>query len=180
MDPEIRQRLDQGRYEEAFELLVRAYQTKVFHLACAILGDEALAEETAQDVFLRIWKGLAGYRGQASLSTWVYAVARNTSLTALRSRNAHRTLPLHDAVGRLEAWSPARPERATADLRVLVAGLPDPYRQVVTLYYLEGKSYVEVASLLDMPMGTVKVHLHRARKVLAERTGRARMTEGES
>src|SRR5690348_5694972 len=89
MEQEIRTRLGQKRYREAFELLVSEYQDKVFRLAYAMLGNRAVAEETAQDVFVRIWKALGGYRGEASLSTWIYAIARNTCLTA-RQRNAAR------------------------------------------------------------------------------------------
>jgi len=180
MDDQIRQRLDQGRYEEAFELLLRTYQNKVFHLAFAILRDQALAEETAQEVFLRLWKGLGGYRGHASLSTWIYAVARNTALTALRAKNSRPALPLDEAAGTLETWRPERPERASADVLALVRELPDHYRQVVTLFYLEEKSYEEVSRLLDLPMGTIKTYLHRARKTLLASAGRVTIPDRES
>ena len=81
MEQEIRACLDQKRYQEAFDLLLPEYQNKVFRLAYAMLGDAALAEDTAQEVFVRIWKALAGYRGQSLLSTWIYAITRNTCLT---------------------------------------------------------------------------------------------------
>ncbi len=79
MDEEIRTHIDAKRYTEAFELVLAQYQNKVFRLACSILGNQSVAEETAQEIFVRIWRALPGYRGLASISTWVYAIARNTS-----------------------------------------------------------------------------------------------------
>ena len=110
-----------------------------------------------------IWKALPGYRGDASVSTWVYAIARNACLTALKSAGARKVVPL-DERGAERAFhvAPHAP-----DLEGLIAQLPEKQRQVVTLFYMEEKSYEEVARLLDIPMGTVKTHLHRARKELA-------------
>ncbi len=176
MEEEIRARLDERRYREAFELLVEAYQHRVFRLAVAMLGDPMLAEETAQEVFLRVWRSLAGYRGQAALGTWIYAIARNACLSAAKARSARRLLPLEEPAVRLAAearlasgW--ARPEGA--DVMTLMAQLPEKYRQVLVLFYMEERSYEEVSCLLDLPMGTVKSYLHRARKRLAEAAARS-------
>jgi RNA polymerase sigma-70 factor (ECF subfamily) len=101
MEQEIRACLDQKRYQEAFDLLLPEYQNKVFRLAFAMLGDAALAEDTAQEVFVRVWKAIAGFRGQSSISTWIYAIARNACLTALRSAGARREISMEEAgVGR--------------------------------------------------------------------------------
>src|SRR5437763_14305808 len=94
MEQEIRARLDAGEYSEAFDLLMSHFQDKVFRLAYSMLGNEALAEETAQDVFIRIWKALGSYRGQSSLSTWIYSIARNTCLTALSGLAAKPTVSM--------------------------------------------------------------------------------------
>jgi len=91
VDEDIRTYLDASRYREAFELLLDRYQHKAFRLAYSMLGDEASAEEMAQDTFLQIWKALPSFRGDASLSTWVYAITRNRCLTGrkkLRERRA--------------------------------------------------------------------------------------------
>ena len=164
MDQEIRANLEQRRWPQAFDLVVRRYQTKVFHLALSILGNREQAEDAMQEALLRIWKALPAYRGAASLSTWIFAIARNVCLTALKSRESRMTVPLDRAgvAGVLEAAGSHGP-----DVERLVAQLPEKQRQVVTLFYMEEKSYEEVARLLDMPMGTVKTLLHRARKELA-------------
>jgi RNA polymerase sigma-70 factor (ECF subfamily) len=164
MDEEIRAHLDRRRWEDAVELIARQYQTKVFHLAVSMLGNRELAEDALQEALLRIWKALPGYRGDASISTWVFAIARNTCLTALKSAGARKALPLETRG--VERAVPMEARHAP-DLEGLIAQLPQPQRQVVTLFYMEEKSYEEVARLLDIPMGTVKTHLHRARKELA-------------
>ena len=182
MEEEIRTCLDQGYYQEAFELVVARYQNKVFRLACSMLGNEALAEETAQEVFLRVWKALGGYRGQASLSTWIYAITRNTCLSALRTSAGKQMLSLEEpaVLAAAEARTGAAAEPAQLDVAALLAQLPDKHRQVLTLFYMEGKSYEEVARLLDWPMGTVKTYLHRARKQLAAAATRATMDRKEA
>lgn len=157
-------------HEQQFESVLATYQDKVFRLCYAMLGDRAAAEETAQEVFLRIWKALAGYRGEAALSTWIYAISRNACLTALKARAGRRGLSLESpgvrAAAERAASGPRGPDRQPDILR-FVGELPANYRQVVLLYYLEERSYEEVALMLDLPLGTVKTWLHRARRQLA-------------
>jgi RNA polymerase sigma-70 factor (ECF subfamily) len=162
MDEDLQELVVRGRYPEAFELLLARYQNKVFRLAYSILGNETLAEEAAQDIFVRVWKALPLYNGQASLSTWLYAISRNACLSARRQQAARRESPLE------ETAEPQSSDRVMQiDVPALLARLPDVYRRVLTLFYLEEKSYQEVAQMLDLPMGTVKTHLHRARKEAA-------------
>ena len=75
MEDDIRERLDARQYREAFELVVDRFQNKVFRLAISMVRDEALAQDLAQDIFMKIWKALPGYLGGASLSTWIYTSA---------------------------------------------------------------------------------------------------------
>jgi RNA polymerase sigma-70 factor, ECF subfamily len=154
---------------DQFDAVLKTYQDKVFRLCCAMLGDRTLAEETAQEVFVRIWKSLSGYRGDAALSTWIYSIARNACLTARKKRSAERGLSLEIPGIRFAA---ERTVRSTPDHRIdvlrYVAELPVHYREVILLFHMEEKSYEEVALMLDLPLGTVKTYLHRARKELAE------------
>jgi RNA polymerase sigma-70 factor (ECF subfamily) len=157
--------------EPQFEEVLGTYQDKVFRLCCAMLGNRALAEETAQDVFLRVWKALPGYRGESSLSTWIYSIARNACFTAMKKRSARRhdfslDLPAVRHEAEIAAADSRGPDHRPDILR-LVAELPDNYRQVILLYHMEEKSYEEVAAMLDLPIGTVRTHLHRARRQLA-------------
>jgi len=164
---------------EEFERIVREYQDRIFRLALAILGDRAAAEETAQDVLVRVWKGLPGFRGESSLSTWIYAITRNTCITALRRREIVAA-SLDEPAPRREAEKRAAAEWSAAAVpdAALLERLPAKYRQVVALFYMQEKSYDEVARMLDLPVGTVKTYLFRARKSLAEGLVRERVEKG--
>ncbi len=174
MEQEIRACLDQQQYREAFDRLLPEFQNKVFRLAYAMLGEAAAAEDMAQDVFVRIWKALPGYRGQSSLSTWIYAITRNACLSALRKAGVRREVSMEKpGVARdVEERGLVTKSGASIDVLRYLSQLPEKHQQVLRLYYLEEKSYEEVARLLEWPMGTVKVYLHRARKELAEAVAR--------
>jgi RNA polymerase sigma-70 factor (ECF subfamily) len=149
-----------GRRTDAFEALLLAYQDKVFRLCYSMLGDRAQAEDAAQDSFLRIWKALDRYRGESSLGTWIFSITRNVCLTAISKRRT--SVPIEQA----EPAKPEVPDRQR-DIVGMVGQLPANYRQVVMLFYMEDRSYEEVARMLDLPLGTVKTYLHRARQQLA-------------
>jgi RNA polymerase sigma-70 factor (ECF subfamily) len=172
VDEDIRQRLAAGQYHEAFERLVERYSVKVFHLAYSMIGNETQAEDMTQEVLLRIWKGLPGYHGGASLSTWIYTITRNTCLTELKRRVRHPTVSLDEldfagAMDRVPALQSSDPEAGLeTDVGQMLSQLPEKYRQVITLFYMEQKSYEGVAALLGVPLGTVKTFLYRAKKEL--------------
>lgn len=169
---EVRDQLAAGQYREAFEQLLAQYRDKVFRLAVSMLRDETQAEDLAQEIFLRIWKGLPGYSGQASLSTWIYTISRNTCLTELKRRSARPTVSLHapeiaDSLDRIPALQSSDPASgAGMDVQRFLDCLPEKYRRVIVLFYLEQKQYAEVAAMLGLPLGTVKTLLFRAKKEL--------------
>ena len=177
MDEDIRTYLDASRYREAFELLLDRYQQKAFRLAYSMLGDESSAEEMTQDAFLRIWKALPSYRGDASLSTWIYAITRNRCLTGRKDLRDRRAVSMEEpgVSAAVDSRLASKPEscQRLPDSDILLAQLSPPYREVLRLFYLEEKSYEEVAAMLGLPLGTVKTYLHRARKELAGSQTRA-------
>jgi RNA polymerase sigma-70 factor (ECF subfamily) len=150
----------------AFERLLDEYRDKVFRLACSLLGDQASAEDATQEIFLKIWKALADFRGEASVSTWIYAIARNTCLTRRRIAASRRTFSLDEA-NAAEIPSHDPPAACDSDLRAAIGRLPDKYARVLVLFYLEDRSYQQVSLAMGLPMGTVKTYLHRAKKELA-------------
>ena len=159
-----------------FEQMLDQYQDKVFRLACAMLSNETAAQDIAQEVFMKIWKALPSYRAGASPSSWIYTITRNTCLTELKRRRSGQNLSLAEETvqAELDRQTAAEPTDISAgaemDVQSLLAELPENYRQVLVLFYLEQKSYEEVAAMLAVPMGTVKTHLHRAKKELMRLT----------
>jgi RNA polymerase sigma-70 factor (ECF subfamily) len=179
-DADIQQRLQNGQYREAFALLVPCYRDKVFRLTFSMLRDRALAEDTTQDVLLRVWRALPGFAGQSALSTWIYAISKNACLSELRKRRPQVSLDLNNDEYHPEIAALAAPETddsATVSVGQLLDQLPERYRQAVVLFYMEDKSYEQTAESLGLPLGTVKALLHRARKRLIELT---RETEAAS
>lgn len=176
-DPESRPHLDDaiiallraGRPDDAFAQLVPAYRRRVFGIAYGILRDRGAAEDVAQEIFVKLWQGLGGYDGRAKLSTWIYAIARNASISALRKRP--QGISLSDPAVAAEAdaleSTAAPPDAEDAQLWRAVEALPDRQRQVVTLFYQDDRTTEEVAEMLGIPVNTVKTHLHRARARLA-------------
>jgi len=172
MDDDILKSLQAQQYNAAFELLLDRFKEKVFRLALSMMRNQSQAEDVAQDVFVKIWKGLPGYNNGASLSTWIYAITRNTCLTELRKRSSRPTVSLQqpemeavaDRISVLHAMDDA--QCAKRDVAALLSELPERYRQVITLFYLEEKTYDEVALMLAIPLGTVKTLIHRAKKEL--------------
>lgn len=165
--------IDELPANPSFDEILASYQDKVFRLCYAMLGNRALAEETAQDAFVRVWKALPGFRGDAALSTWIYSIARNTCLTAIKKRAGKATESLEvTGVRRAAERTSSEAQRPDhrPDLMRLVRDLPEQYRQVVLLFYMQERSYEEVAAMLDLPLGTVKTYLHRARRQLLEAT----------
>ena len=152
------------RSAPAFDLLVDRYQQKVFRLAYSIVHDAASAEDVTQDAFVKMWQVLPEYDGRASPSTWLYTIARNTALSALRAANRRRADSLDCSY---EVPSRSVDAAAQLEMEQLVGQLPEAEQEVVRLFYLQDRDVDEVAQMLDMPTGTVKSHLHRARRKLA-------------
>ena len=167
------------RRDEAIVQLLPAYRRKVFGLAYSLLRDREAAEDVTQEVFIKLWRALPTFDGRASMSTWIYTIARNASLSALRARRPQSSLSDAEVMDAVESSNPLPSadvlvERA-AILR-LVDQLPTKQRQVIMLFYMQEQSHEEVAATLAMPVGTVKTLLHRARARLSASAGKMSAT----
>jgi RNA polymerase sigma-70 factor (ECF subfamily) len=171
----------------AFEALVRRYERWVFTLALRMVGDRADAEDIAQEVFLKAYRGLSGFRGGSRFSTWLYAIASHHCLNHLASRDvrARRAARVGNpagadgetstpAVDRVADDAPG-PDAALErrDLRRMIqsalASLTEEHRIVLILRDIHGMSYDEIAENLGVELGTVRSRLHRARMELKTR-----------
>ena len=188
-DAEIIAAVQSGGRDTVMAAVVPAFKRRVYGLAWTMLRDSDAAEEVAQDVFIKVWRALPGYDGRAAFPTWLYAIARNAAISALRRRRDWVSLSDEATLQQAEAALAAQQGgfgsaadasagvRSAAELEAVdraLSELPDKQRQVVTLFYLQERSYDEVAALLAMPLGTVKTLLHRARGRLEQSLAPAR------
>src|SRR5207249_11679352 len=153
--------------ERAFEELVDRFKDLVFGLIARTVQDRSRAEDLAQDVFLRIHRGLPYFRGEARLSTWIYRIVAN--VCAQDQERRRPTVALDDEATHVR---PAARDRQFADLELrdrlekAVARLPAHYRLRVAAHYLEGVQYEDLAEALQVPLGTIKTQLYRAKQQL--------------
>lgn len=159
---------------EAFGRLVARHQHHVYGLALRILADPHLAADAAQDAFLRAWRSLAGFRGDARFSTWLYRITVNAAYDRRRAARRHDAAPL-DGVEDEPVDTAPGPEAAgeLADLRAeleeALSELPIHLRTVVVLKDVCGWSHPEIAHRLGITVPAAKVRLHRARQRLRVR-----------
>jgi RNA polymerase sigma-70 factor, ECF subfamily len=152
-----------------FRQIVLEYSDRVFRTAHGILGDERDAEEAAQDIFLKIYRGLEGFRGDSEISTWIYRITINTCLS--RRRKASRPeISLDEPTILLEIVDPSnRPDElyerteSRECLARLTSELPDKEALAVTLFYVDELDYRRISEIMSLPLGSVAAVLHRGR-----------------
>src|SRR5215470_13193291 len=159
----------------AFEELVDRYKSLVFAMIMRTIPDRSQAEDLAQDVFLRIHRGLPYFRGEARLSTWIYRIVVNVCTqdkTDRQTRERAAQISLDDPDARLR--SPSAVDRQFTDIELrdrlekAIRQLPSHYRVLIAGHYLQGLQYEDLAEAMQLPLGTVKTQLHRAKRQLRE------------
>jgi RNA polymerase sigma-70 factor (ECF subfamily) len=155
----------------AFSDLMRIHQDEVYTLALRLVADRELAADISQETFVRAWRALPGFRGDAKFSTWLHRITVNVAWSQRRKQRRHRADPIDEAFVDPPSDS-ISPERAaeSADiqgrLRTALRRLPKPTRAVVILKDVYGWSHGEIAEHLDITVAAAKVRLHRGRKQL--------------
>jgi RNA polymerase sigma factor (sigma-70 family) len=155
-----------GGSERAFRQLVERHHPTVFAVVRSVLGDRDDVEDVVQEVFIKVYRGLATFRGDARFSTWIYRIARNESINAVRKKTIEGS-PIEDVV--VESPAAARPdtvaerEAERTEIGRYLAQLDDNYRTALELRYIAERSYAEIAEAMELPIGTVKSYIHRAK-----------------
>ncbi len=157
-DPRTLARAQEGDLS-AFEELVRTYQGDVWRFAYHLTRDRALAEDVTQEAFLRAFRFLGTFRGDSKFTSWLFRIARNCGMDAIRSRKTHLTREHPPPVG------PTDPE-TRAELAAALRSVSDEHREPFLLIEVFGLSYQEAADVLRLKVGTVKSRMHRARLAL--------------
>lgn len=163
---------------DAFATLVERYDRAVYHLAYRTLRDVEEARDATQEAFFKAFRSLRTFKPGAKFSTWIFAIAYHGCCDRL-SRRKHYTgdeLPERADAGPGPEQQVIDLDRATR-LRSAIEALPEKYRTVITLFHLQGKQYDEIATVLGLPMGTVKTHLFRAKEQLRRLLGEMEVTE---
>ncbi|MCU0932902.1 MAG: RNA polymerase sigma factor RpoE [Thiobacillaceae bacterium] len=166
--------------KQAFGLLVEKYQRKLLRLLSRMVRDPDEVEDIAQETFIKAYRALPQFRGDAAFYTWLYRIGVNTAKNYLSSR--HRTMPTlseqaldedDEPDERLVVKDIGTPESELLSKQMVIAvneavdALPEELRQAITLREMEGMSYEEIAEAMDCPIGTVRSRIFRAREAIA-------------
>ena len=161
----------------AFEQLMAAHENKMYAVALRMCGNREDAQDCLQEAMIRVFRSISGFKGQSSFSTWVYRITMNTCLDELRRR---KNRPNTSLDGLYDAgWSPVdpgqTPEKSALikdmrrQLQAFIRELPEDMRAAIVLRDVEGYSYDEIASMLDVNVGTIKSRISRGREKLREK-----------
>lgn len=173
-DEELVKLIKKGN-KPAFDELVNSYSGKVANIAFSLLGDREDALDAAQEVFIKVYKSIDTFRGESSVSTWIFRITKNVCTDFLRKRKA-TVISLDDDKDdeqKLEIADDTHSPEEIFDrktkvdaVRTAIASLEENHRTVITLFDINGLSYEEIAAILSCPVGTVKSRLYRARDSL--------------
>lgn len=151
---------------DAFTRLIRSHDGQMRAVAWRLLGSQAAMDDALQDAYLKAWRNLSGFRGDAAFGSWLYSIVRTTCLDHLRTRVRRPLVGLDQLVDPVASSDPAAEVATSIVLRDAMAKLPADQLCVVALVDGEGHSYESVAQLLDINPGTVASRLHRGRAAL--------------
>lgn len=156
----------------AFRYLVASYQNLVVHIIGRVIQCQEDLEDVSQEVFLKVFKNIERFKGNSKLSTWIASIAYNASLDYLKKYRKSELDFTDDAVkiDRKDSFdfNPTERNDLHRFLREQIECLPMHYRTLVTLFHLEEFNYKEIEEITNLPQGTVKSYLHRARQILKE------------
>ncbi len=168
---------NQGAYKE----LMERHRSAIYHIVLKIVRDREAVEDLVQETFMKAFASLATYRSEYKFSTWLYRIAANAAIDYLRKKRL-KTLsldaPVHgsDDMGSIDipdySYSPEK-EIEEREKRIsindAIDSLPEKYRLVIVYRHKDDKSYEEIAEALDIPIGTVKARIFRARELLKKK-----------
>lgn len=160
----------QNGRSEAFGILVERYDRAVYTLCLRTMRDAEEARDCTQEAFFKAFRSLRTFKPGAKFSTWIFSIAYHACCDRLGRRKRHSGDELPDRAD--PSPGPAAVAERNDESRALhaaIAALPEKYRTVITLYHLQGRQYEEIARVLDLPIGTVKTHLFRAKELLRKR-----------
>jgi len=155
---------------DAFEELVRRYQTSIYRVALRKLGSPADAQDAVQETFVRAWRALPRFRHDSAISTWLYRIVTRRALDRIASRRSTGTLNEVEAEAGPDPAQAAEHQERLRAIRRAIAKLPPDQRAALVLREFEGLSYQEVAQVLGASVPAIKTRIHRARLTIIQQT----------
>jgi RNA polymerase sigma-70 factor (ECF subfamily) len=169
--------------DRAFKALVEKYHALVYSVVRGIMGQHDEVEDVSQEVFIKIYRKLGTYRGDARLSTWIYRIARNEAINAV-SKSRPRLETIDESIEYAgKAHNPEKGLEQKHSKRIveeLLALLDDRQRIAIELRYMGEKSYGEIAEIMEIPIGTVKTYIHRAKAAMKKGLDVIQSNEGKT
>lgn len=157
-----------GIDEDAFTKLIDEYGQQVYNIALFTVQDEMYAEDITQEVFIKIYRKIGDYRGDAKLSTWIYRITKNTCFNHLKREKKYREMD--EISTHFSDYTTPETEflqnEKYIQVRNAVGTLPEDQRMAISLYYFHNRSYIEIADIMNIPLNTLKSHIHRAKQTL--------------
>jgi RNA polymerase sigma-70 factor, ECF subfamily len=174
----------EGR-ESAFRELIRRYERPLFSIIYRMIRDRELAEDLAQDTFIKVLNNIEKYDPSYKFSSWIFKIAHNTTVDHIRKKTPEtlsldgsphaRTQEQAEATSFTAVDSAETPEQFTSsrevgvEIEAALADIRPEYREAIMLWHIEGRPYDEIAQIMDLPLGTVKTYIHRGRNELRKR-----------
>jgi RNA polymerase sigma-70 factor (ECF subfamily) len=155
---------------DAFEELVRRYQTSIYRVALRMLGSSADAQDAVQETFVRAWRALPRFRHDSAISTWLYRIVTRRALDKIASRRSTGTLDEVEVEAGPDPAQAAEDQERLRAVRRAIATLPPDQRAALVLREFEGLSYQEVAQVLGASVPAIKTRIHRARLTIIQQS----------
>ncbi len=164
--------------QESYSRLMEKYRGAISHLIYRMIGSQDMVEDLTQEAFIKAFNALASFNEEYAFSTWLYKIATNNCIDYLRKKKL-QTLSIHKPIASKDGehmmeipdsrYLPDKPlvsSQQTMNITQAIENLPEKYRRVIVMRHQQEMSYEEIASELNLPLGTVKAHIFRAREML--------------
>ena len=163
-----------GKKKEALDSLINSHGRSIYNIALFMVNETSAAEDITHDVFLRIFKGLSRFKGEAKLSTWIYRITHNVCYDYLKRKKKWKHEDLEILDGKKADFFNPDPqdsyfkEWTQKTVRSAVQELPESQRMAITLHYFHSLRYEDIANIMNVSIGTVKSNIHRGKQHLKQ------------
>ncbi len=164
-------RNDLEKWQQRFENIIDLYKGRIISMLYRILPDKTMVEDVAQEVFIRVYKGLPYFKEQSKFTTWLYRVVHNVAISELRKKRPKYSEDIEmelipSTIKESDPIQILNEKQVKEKIDTALDMLPENFRMVLILYYMEELSYNEISEILDIPLGTVKTYLFRGKQML--------------